>query len=235
MIKKIKILSFALMALGLIFWFNSGCSSDKLKLGIDEDTHYITRIKAYRAGVEVNMVDGVKVGEHVILEGRGYNNNNTSVKDGSISITSTDEKIAKILTSYRSANSYYGVVRGEAAGSIEILLSGGSVTMPVFFGVITSASGESKPYIKFNSVSSEHIPVGTARQYNANYIDSKGAISSTTALVWSLLPLNDTTVAEISSQTKNSATVKGNATGEVELFVRDAENTAAASVKVKVQ
>ncbi len=235
MIKKIKILSFAFSALALLFWFNSGCSSDKLKLGLDDDTHFISRIRAYRAGVEVNMVDGVKVGEHVIIEGRAYNNNNTSVKDGSIAITSTDEKVAKILTSYRSADSFYGVVRGEAVGSIEILLSGGSITKPVFFGVSTSAVGENKPYIKFNNISSEHIPVGTARQYNANYVDSNGTVSTATALVWSLIPANDTTVAEIASQTKDSAIVKGNATGEVELFVRDAENTVAASVAIKVQ
>ncbi len=235
MIKKIKIISFAFSALALLFWFNSGCSSDKLKLGVDEDTQYISRINAYRAGIEVNMIDGIKVGEHVILEGRAYNNNNTSVKDGAISITSTDEKIAKILTSYRSADSFYGVVRGEAVGSIEILLAGGNITRAVFFGVSTSAVGDNKPYIKFNNVSSEHIPVGTARQYNANYVDSNGAVSASTALVWSLIPPNDTTVAEIASQTKDSAIVKGNATGEVELFVRDAENTVAASVAIKVQ
>ncbi len=235
MIKKIKILSFALMALGLIFWFNSGCSGDKLKLGIDENAHYITRIKAYRAGVEVNAIDGVKVGEHIIIEGRAYNNNNAAVKDGAISISSTDEKIAKLLTSYRSADSYFGVVRGEGAGSVEILLSGGNIVLPVFLGITSTPSGENKPYIKFSNVSSEPIIVGTARLYSAEYIDSSGAPSTTAALVWSLLPPDDTTVAEISTQTKDGATVKGNAPGTVELFVRDAENTAAASVKIKVQ
>ncbi len=233
--KSIKIIVMILFPAAILFWLNSGCSSDKLKLGVNDDVHYISRIKAYRAGLEISSIEGVKVGEHVIIEGRAYNNNNNLVKDSALSITSTDEKVAKVLTVYRSYDSYYAVVKGEAVGSIEILLAGGNIAVPVCFGVSSSAGGDNKPYIKFKSISSEPILVGTARQYNANYIDENGLVSTSAALVWSLIPPNDNTVAEITSQNKDSAIVKGNSTGEVELFVRDAENTAAASVAIKVQ
>ncbi|OQA74566.1 MAG: hypothetical protein BWY32_03567 [bacterium ADurb.Bin243] len=232
--KKIKIFTFAIAVLSLAFWFNNGCSNDKLQLGIQEESHYISKIKAYRSGGEVNTIAGVRVGEHVIIEGRAFNQNNTSVEDGAISISSTDEKIAKVLTVYRSDKSYYGVVRGEAVGSIEIILAGGNITLPVFFGVSTTSGGDNKPYIKFKTVSTEPIAVGTARQYNANYIDSKGAVSTTTALVWSLVPANEA-VAKIASQTKDTAVIQGIATGEVELLVKDAENTVASSVTINVK
>lgn len=233
MMKKIRIFAFALGTLALLFWLNSGCSNDKLQLGVQEEELYVERIKTYLAGIETNSATGVKVGEHVLIEGRAYNQNGAIVNDSAIAISTTDEKIAKILSVYRSKDSYYGVIRGEAVGSVEILLSGGSVTVPFYFGVSTGTAGDKKPYIKFSSISTDPITVGSARQYNANYIDANGAVSATTALVWSLVPA-DEKVAKIASQTKDGAVVQGIATGEVELLVKDAENTVASSVAIKV-
>jgi len=233
MMKKIRIFAFALGSLALLFWLNSGCSNDKMQLGLQEEEMYVNRIKTYLAGAETNSVAGVKVGEHVLIEGRAYNQNGTIVNDSAIAMSTTDEKIAKILSVYRSKDSYYGVIRGEAVGSVEILLTGGSVTVPFYFGVSTGTAGDKKPYIKFSSISTDPITVGSARQYNANYIDATGTVSTATALVWSLVPA-DEKVAKIASQTKDGAVVQGVATGEVELLVKDAENTVASSVAIKV-
>lgn len=233
MTKKIRVFAFALGALALLFWLNSGCSNDKMQLGIQEEELYVNLIRTYHSGVETNSAKGIKVGEHVIIEGRAYNQNGTIVSDSAVAMTSTDEKIAKILSVYRSKDSYYGVIRGEAVGSVEILLTGGSVTVPFYFGVSTGTSGDKKPYIKFSSISTDPITVGSARQYNANYVDSSGAVSTATALVWSLVPA-DEKVAKIASQTKDGAVVQGVSTGEVELLVKDAENTVASSVAIKV-
>ena len=223
MMKKLRIFTFALGALALLFWLNSGCSNDKLKLGVNEEELYVARIRTYLAGVETGSISGVKVGEHVIVEGRAYNQNGTIVNDSAIAMATTDEKIAKILSVYRSKDSYYGVVRGEAVGSIEILLTGGSVTVPFYFGVSTAGTaGDKKPYIKFSGISTDPITVGSARQYNANYIDAAGAVSANTALVWSLVPA-DEKVAKIASQTKDGAVVQGVSTGEVELLVKRSE------------
>ncbi|EKD69655.1 MAG: hypothetical protein ACD_47C00047G0005 [uncultured bacterium] len=233
MMKKFKVFVFAFGALALIFWLNSGCSNDKLQLGVKEDEMYVSRIRTYRAGVETDSVAGIKVSEHLIIEGRAYNQNGTIASDSAVAMTTTDEKIAKILSVYRSKDSYYGVIRGENFGSVEILLTSGSVTVPFYLGVSTGTSGAQKPYIKFSSISTDPITVGSARQYNANYVDSNGAVSTSTALVWSLVPA-DEMVAKIASQTKDGAVVQGVSTGEVELLVKDAENTVASSVAIKV-
>jgi|GEM_PF-6772253 len=231
MSKKIKLLSCLLFIFMVIYGLNAGCSSEKLNLGINDDTSYVRELKTYRAGVETVEIPNVKVSEHVIIEGRTFNNKKSYVPDTPIAISTTDEKIAKILATYVSNNSYFAVVKGEAVGTAEVIFSGGSVTTPVKFGVSTASSEGNRAYIKFKNINNDPILVGSARQYLANYVAANGEISTSTSLIWSL---PDEVVAKIASQGKDNAILQGIATGEVNLVVRDAENTVAAGVLIKV-
>jgi len=215
------------------FMNSTGCVSDNYKLGRNDAYYDVVNIKAYRAGAEVKSVSNIKVGDHLIIEGKAFNERGESIPNTYVTAVSTDEKIVKILNGYVSNDSYFAVCRGEVVGSAEILLAGGNRTLAVPFGVGEGAIGETKPYIKFKNITSDALLVGTSREYIAEYVNEQSKTAET-SLVWTLNP--DTgLLAKISSSTKTSAIVTGISTGEVLLLVRDASSTAAAGVTVTVR
>lgn len=234
MLKKRYFWAFILIiAVSWAFMNSTGCVSDNYKLGRNDAYYDVTSIKAYRAGVEVKSVSNVKVSDHLILEGKAFNERGETIPNTYVTVTSTDEKIVKILTGYASRDSYFSVCRGEVVGSAEILLAAGNRTIAIPIGIGEGAVGETKPYIKFKNITSDALLVGTSREYIAEYVNEQSATAET-SLIWSLNPNNELT-AKISSTTKTSATVTGISTGEVSLLVRDAANSAAAGVTVTVR
>ncbi|HNY12554.1 MAG TPA: hypothetical protein PKK26_13275 [Candidatus Wallbacteria bacterium] len=215
------------------FMNSTGCVSDKYDLGRNDAYYDVASIKAYRAGAEVKSLSNIKVGDHLILEGKAFNEKAETIPNTYVTATSTDEKIVKILTGYASNNSYFAVCRGEVIGSAEILLAAGNKTIAIPFGVGEGTVGETKPYIKFKNITSDALLVGTSREYIAEYVNEQSSTTET-SLIWSLNPSTELT-AKISSTTKTSATVTAIATGEVSLLVRDASNTAASGVVVTVR
>ena len=215
------------------FMNSTGCVSDNYKLGRNDAYYDVTGIKAYRAGAEVKSISNVKVGDHLIIEGKAFNERGETIPNTYVTATSTDEKIVKILTTYTSLDSYFAVCRGEVVGSAEVVLTAGNRTIALPIGVGEGAVGQTKPYIKFKNITSDALLVGSSREYIAEYVNELSATSET-SLIWSLNPSTELT-AKISSTTKSSATVTAISTGEVSLLVRDAANTAAAGVTVTVR
>ena len=209
------------------FVITNGCSS---KLGLDENTVYVNSINLYNAGQPLSSSAKINVGDHYIVEARPLNKNAEVISNTSVAFKASDEETLKVLNTYSSGNSSFAIVKGEKTGTAEIIAQSGSISKYIQFGVGNSGNIGNIAYIKFNNASSDPLLVGASREYSADYIDTTGATKEA-SLVWTL---PNETYAKIASNAPNKATVTGVSTGEVTLFVRDAANTVAAGVLIKV-
>jgi len=213
----------------LVALYNFGCVSDNYKLGNDDRDSGVAAVKVYRAGAEISNVHDISVKSHVIIEGRALNETGDYARDASVTMVSTDEKILKILNNYVSNNSFFSVVQAVSSGTAEIIVGSAGISVPIEMSVSATASGDSIPYIVFkNNVTNTLKVGGAAVEYTVDYV-TDAASTKETSFVWTLLP-QDQTYALIASRVKNTATVIGLKTGEVDLQARDAENTAAAAI-----
>ncbi|MEZ7891540.1 MAG: hypothetical protein QMC67_07320 [Candidatus Wallbacteria bacterium] len=210
----------------LFFVVTNGCSG---KLGLDENTVYVANINLYNAGRLLNSSASVNVGDHYVIEARPLNKNSEIVANSSVAFSAADDAIVKVLSTYASSGSSFAIVKGVERGTSEVIAQSGGISKHIQFGVGNSAGGN-LAYVKFNNASSDPLSVGASREYTADYIDVSGATKEA-SLVWSL---PNETYARIASSSGNKATVTGISTGEVTLLVRDAANTVAAGILIRV-
>lgn len=211
--------------------YNFGCFSDNFKLGNNDRDNAVQDVRVYRAGTQITSIADMKVGEHVIIEGRAMNDHDDYARNAELSMTTTDEKILKILNSYYSNNSFFSVIRAESIGTAEILVGSAGVTVPVQMAVNAGVTA-ARPYILFRNSLVDTVRVGSAVEFTADYVSEANTTKEVT-IVWTLLP-KEQTFAQIANSGKNNTTVTGLKTGEVDLLARDAENTAAAALHLKI-
>lgn len=214
-------------ALGL----HAGCGPSSLQLGLKEEEVRVARIAVYAGGAETRTAAPLGVKDHLVVEALALNAQGDPVRNEAVAFASTDEGTVKVLSTWGAWPRFYAALRGELAGTAEVVCSAGTVASWITVPVSETAAGGSRPYLRFVAPDATPIPVDGSRIYAAEYVNANGTTGET-SLVFTL---SNATVAKIASSDRSSVTLTGLATGEVSLFARDAANTAAAGLTLSVR
>lgn len=212
----------------------AGCDSGGLKLGLKEDEVRVMRLELAAPGVPSanRRVLSLAVDDNLIVQARALSATGTPVRNEAVAFASNDEERLRVLATWGSWPDYFAALRGVAKGTAEVICTAAAVSDRITVAVGDAVAAATRPFIRFLAPDGDPIPVGASRVFTAEFVDETGAVSPTASLVFTL---SSDAIARIDSSTRTTVTVTGLATGEVNLFARDAANSAGAGISLSVR